>query len=48
MDLAFKIIAVTSTAVLLYLILKNPDGFNTAVSSGSSAYVDAVKALQGR
>lgn len=43
-----RIIEITFTLVLVYLILDNAKGFSSAVSSISSAYNSAVKNLQAR
>jgi len=42
------LIEATFTAILLYLVLTRAEGFSSVVRSLSSAYVGAVKALQGR
>ncbi len=43
-----RIIEITFTLILVYLILNNANGFSSSVSAVSSAYNSAVKSLQGR
>ena len=43
-----RIIEVTATLIILYLVLVNYQGFAAIVSAISSGYTASVKALQGR
>jgi len=43
-----KVIEVTFTLIVIFLVLSRASGFSRAVSSISTGYVQAVKALQGR
>lgn len=43
-----ELLTVTAGLVALYLVLVHYTGFSKAVASGGSAYVGAVKVLQGR
>jgi hypothetical protein len=43
-----KVLEITFTLIMLYLILVNYKGFSNVVSSLGGAYTGAVKALQGR
>ena len=39
---------ITFVLIVVFLVLSRPQGFSTTVRSLSSAYVGAVKTLQGR
>ena len=43
-----KILEITFTLILVYLVLSRSQGFSAAVRSIGGVYTDAVKALQGR
>lgn len=43
-----RVIEVTATLIILYLVLTRANGFSSIVRTIGSAYVSAVKALQGR
>jgi hypothetical protein len=43
-----RLLEITFTLVLLYLVLTNAQGFGSSVGALSRAYVDGVKVLQGR
>jgi len=43
-----RVIEITFTLILVYLILANAFGFSSVVSSIGNVYVQSVKALQGR
>jgi hypothetical protein len=43
-----KVIEGTITLVLVFLILTNAKGFDTAVSAAAGGYSRAVRTLQGR
>lgn len=43
-----RVLEITFTLVLVYLILANAHGFSSSVSSISQAYNSAVKTLQAR
>lgn len=43
-----RIIEITFTLILVYLILDNAKGFSSSVSAISGAYNSAVKTLQAR
>lgn len=43
-----RLLELTVTLVVLYLVLSQYRGFSSVISSLSNAYVGAVKALQGR
>lgn len=43
-----RVLEITFSLILVYLILSKASGFSSAVSSISSGYVSSVKALQGR
>ncbi len=43
-----RILEITITAIVLYLVLTNAQGFSSIIGAGASAYTESVKALQGR
>jgi hypothetical protein len=43
-----RILEISFTLILVYLVLANAYGFSSAVESVGSVYVSSVKALQGR
>lgn len=43
-----RILEITFTLILVYLVIANAGNFGVAVSNLSSAYVRSVEALQGR
>lgn len=43
-----RLLEITFTLILVYLILTQAKGFSSSVRSLSSAYTEGVKALQGR
>lgn len=43
-----RVLEVSFTLILVYLVLSRASGFSNVVRSIGSAYVEAVKALQGR
>lgn len=46
--MVYKILEITFTLILVYLVLQNAYGFSSAVGSIGSVYIGSVKALQGR
>lgn len=48
MDILAKILGGTGLLIALYLVLTNPKGDTSLLSSGKGAYVAGVEALQGR
>ncbi len=43
-----RILEITVTLILVYLVLSRAEGFSTAIGAISGAYTSSVKALQGR
>lgn len=43
-----KIISLTATLIMLYLIVKNASGTTSVIKSLGSVYTSGVKTLQGR
>lgn len=43
-----RLLEITVTLIILYLVLSQSKGFASVMNSLSNAYVGAVKALQGR
>jgi hypothetical protein len=43
-----RILEITFTLIILYLVLSRAEGFSEVVRSISSAYIGSVKTLQGR
>ena len=47
-DTVGRILEITFVAVLVYLVLKNAEGFSTVAGATAGAYSTSVQALQGR
>jgi hypothetical protein len=47
-DTIGRILEITFVAVLVYLVLKNSEGFSTVAGATAGAYSTSVQALQGR
>ncbi len=43
-----RILEITFTLVLIYLVLSRAEGFSTSLGAISGAYTSSVKTLQGR
>lgn len=43
-----RILEITLTLVLVYLVLSRAEGFSTALGSVGSVYTSSVRTLQGR
>lgn len=43
-----RVLEISLTLILVYLVLSRAQGFSTAISSIGGVYVSSVKALQGR
>lgn len=43
-----RILEITITAVVLYLVLTNGQAFSNIITSAGSVYAESVRALQGR
>lgn len=43
-----RVLEITFTLILIYLVLSRAEGFSTSIGAISGAYTESVRALQGR